>query len=51
MKNKSNKVVFAALNPYVEDSYFIVSEDGACSYSASLSDKEEGKHLHEMTDT
>ncbi|KAF2123717.1 hypothetical protein P153DRAFT_391319 [Dothidotthia symphoricarpi CBS 119687] len=51
LENSSNRTVFAALNPYMEDSYFVVAEDGACSYSTSLTDNVEGKQLHEITDT
>lgn len=50
LSRSSNQVVFAALNPYREDNYFVVTEDGACSYSAAASDCER-KSLHELTDT
>jgi hypothetical protein len=41
---------FAALNPCTQDEYFIVKEDGGCSYSVSI-DKDEAKTIYEMTDT
>lgn len=46
----TNPVIFAALNPYAEDHYFLVSKDGLCSYSLTSSDNEEGSALHEMTE-
>lgn len=51
LNSDSKQVVFTALNPYAEDQYFVVSKDGGCSYKISFSDKEEGKTVHEMTDT
>ncbi|CAI6339899.1 unnamed protein product [Periconia digitata] len=51
LSNSENRTVFVALNPYQEDSYFHVAEDGQCSYSANFNDDEEGRKLHEMTDS
>jgi hypothetical protein len=51
LDNDSNKTVFVALNPYQEDCYFVVAENGACSYSIAFNNKHEGQNLHEMTDT
>lgn len=47
--DKTNRPVFVALNPYRENSYFMVSENGQCSYSTSFHDDKEGQHLHEST--
>ncbi|KAF2026374.1 hypothetical protein EK21DRAFT_92504 [Setomelanomma holmii] len=47
----TNKVVFAALDPYVLDQYFLVNEQGGCSYNHNSLDADAGKVIHEMTDT
>lgn len=51
LSNSTNKAVFAALNPYAEDEYFVVAENGGCYYNVSGWSNDEGQHLHEMTDT
>lgn len=51
LSSSTNKPVFAALNPYAEDEYFVVSENGGCSYKVSGWGTDEGQRLHEMTDT
>lgn len=47
---KAGQVVFAALNPYEEDRYLVVTEQGACNYRAALASKKETMLLHEITD-
>jgi hypothetical protein len=51
LNNDSKQVVFAALKSHAEDQYFVVSKDSGCSYKVSFLDREEGKTVHEMTDT
>ena len=51
LESTANRAVFAALNPFMEDRYFLVIEDGECSYNITFSSKEEGEALHAMTDT
>ncbi|KAL6702424.1 hypothetical protein ACN47E_001875 [Coniothyrium glycines] len=50
LSDSSNRPVFVALSPFIEDNYFLVKEDGACSYSVFFADKEEGETLHKITD-
>ncbi|KAH7072586.1 hypothetical protein FB567DRAFT_597970 [Paraphoma chrysanthemicola] len=51
LTNDSNKVVFAALTPYVEDGCFLVAEDGCCTLNNSFSDATEGKEFYRMVDS
>ncbi|KAH7064197.1 hypothetical protein BKA63DRAFT_497031 [Paraphoma chrysanthemicola] len=51
LTDNSNKVVFAALNPYVEDGCFLVAEDGCCTLNNSFSDATEGKEFYGMVDS
>jgi uncharacterized membrane protein YciS (DUF1049 family) len=44
------KPAFAALNPYQEDKYLIVSRDGQFHYSTALGSKEESEKLNQITD-
>ena len=41
--------MFAALNPFQEDKYFLVNRDGSCSYQTTMATKEESTKLHEIT--
>ena len=50
LSNRNGWVVFAALNPYEEDSYFVVVESGGCVYNLSLSTNNETLSLHKLTD-
>jgi hypothetical protein len=45
-----SRVVFIALDPYIENNHFLVLEDGQCSYNITM-DREELCQLHQMTDS
>jgi hypothetical protein len=45
-----SRIVFIALDPYIENNHFLVLEDGQCSYNATK-DQEELYQLHQMTDS
>lgn len=46
---RDGSLLFAALNPFEENQYFLVDQTGGCNYKTSLSSKEESVLLHEMT--
>lgn len=46
LSDNTDKPVFAALNPYAEDQYFVVTEKGSCNYRTPLSEE-----VQKMTDT
>lgn len=48
--NDTKAPVFVALNPFVEDQYFVVGLDGSCSYKHQL-DREDSQYVHDKTDT
>jgi hypothetical protein len=51
LTNNANKVVFVALNPYREDAFLTVLEDGQCSFNAFFDDKQEAYQSSKMMDT
>ncbi|KAF2820781.1 hypothetical protein CC86DRAFT_111911 [Ophiobolus disseminans] len=51
LTDDSNPVVFAALSPFHENRYFLVTESGGCTYNTNTSDREEGERLHHLTDS
>jgi hypothetical protein len=51
LRDDENKAVFAALNPFNEDRFFIVSENGVCSYNADFSEAVESRKVYGITDT
>jgi hypothetical protein len=50
LNRRDNWIVFAALNPYEEDTYFAVTEEGSFNYKVNLSSGEESTTLDKMTD-
>ncbi|KAH7389282.1 hypothetical protein DE146DRAFT_791327 [Phaeosphaeria sp. MPI-PUGE-AT-0046c] len=48
--DSTNIPIFVALNPYVEDEWFIVQKNGTCNFRMTWS-KDEARELRKMTDT
>jgi hypothetical protein len=46
-----HKAVFVALNPFCEDRWFVVNNNGSVSYSATFSDSAETQKVYSMTNT
>jgi hypothetical protein len=51
LTNDANKVVFVALNPYREDAFLTVLEDGNCNYNGFFDDRQEAWQSRKMLDT
>jgi hypothetical protein len=48
LSGDDGSVVYAALNPYDDDSFFLAGLNGAISYMASVTPKSESAMLHEI---
>jgi hypothetical protein len=48
LSGEDGSIMYAALNPYEDDSFFLAGPDGAISYKASVTPKSESAILHEV---
>jgi hypothetical protein len=49
LEDEGNKVVFIALDPYIEGNHFLVLEDGMCCCNATMSTVKESELMHKLT--